>query len=138
MNNLLAGTEIGTIFVDLKLRILRFTPQAAELINLILTDMGRPLGHIVSNLLNYNHLVEDVTEVLSSLIPKDTEVQTKNSSWHLLCIRPYRTLENVIMGAVITFIDINEMRQMKEILKDFESLRRLFFVVHDSSDAITL
>ena len=138
MNNLLAGTEIGTIFVDLKLRILRFTPHAAELVNLIPTDVGRPLGHIVSNLLNYDRLVEDVTEVMSSRIPKDTEVQTKNDSWHLLRILPYSTIENVIMGTVITFIDITEMKRMKEILKGFESLRRLAIVVHDSRDAITL
>jgi two-component system CheB/CheR fusion protein len=138
MNNLLAGTGIGTIFVDLKMRILRFTPQATQLINLIPTDLGRPLGHIVSNLVGYDYLIEDVKEVLASLIPREIEVQTQNGSWYLLHIRPYRTLENVIMGAVITFIDITEMKRMKEILKDSESMRRLARVVHDSSDAITL
>ena len=53
-------------------------------------------------------------------------------------IMPYNTLENVIIGAVITFIDITEMRRMKKILKDSESMRRLALVVHDSNDAITL
>src|SRR5208283_95280 len=138
MNNLLAGTGIGTIFVDLKVRILRFTPQAAQLVNLIPTDLGRPLEHIVSNLVGYDLLVEDIKEVLASLVPREIEVQTQNGSWNLLRIRPYRTIENVIMGAVITFIEITEMKRMKEILKDTESMRRLAMVVHDSSDAITL
>ena len=120
------------------MRIFRFTPQAAQLVNLIPTDLGRPLGHIVSNLVGYDYLIEDVKEVLASLIPREIEVQTQNGSWYLLRIRPYRTLENVIMGAVITFIEITEMKRMKEILKDTESMRRLAMVVHDSSDAITL
>ena len=64
MNNLLSGTGIGTIFVDYQLRILRFTPQVAQIINLIPTDVGRPVGHIVSNLLGYDRLVEDIKEVL--------------------------------------------------------------------------
>ena len=50
MNNLLAGTGIATVFVDHQLRILRFTPSATRIINLIPSDIGRPVGHIVSNL----------------------------------------------------------------------------------------
>ena len=111
MNNLLAGTGIGTIFVDHQLRILRFTPQVTKVINLIPTDVGRPVGHIVSNLLGYDRLVEDIKEVLDTLMPKDIEVQTKKGVWYLLRIRPYRTLENVIKGAVITFTDITEMKR---------------------------
>jgi two-component system, chemotaxis family, CheB/CheR fusion protein len=66
MNNLLAGTGIGTIFVDHQLRIQRFTPAVTQVINLILTDVGRPVGHIVSNLVGYDRLVADVREVLDS------------------------------------------------------------------------
>ena len=60
MNNLLAGTGIGTVFVDHQLRILRFTPAATRIINLIPGDVGRPVGHIVSNLVGYDRLVADV------------------------------------------------------------------------------
>ncbi len=120
------------------MHILRFTPQVAQMINLVPTDLGRPLGHIVSNLVGYDHLVEDVKDVLTSLIPTEIEVQIRNCSWHLMRIMPYHTLENVIMGAVITFIDITEMRRMKKIRKDFESMRRLALVVYDLNDAITL
>ena len=138
MNNLLSGTGIGTIFVDYQMRILRFTPQVTQVINLIPTDVGRPVGHIVSNLLGYDRLVEDIKEVLDTLTPKDIEVQTKKGAWYLLRIRPYRTLENVINGAVITFTDITEMKHEKEILKESESTRRMAVIVHDASDAITL
>jgi two-component system CheB/CheR fusion protein len=138
MNNLLSGTGIGTIFVDHQLRIMRFTPQVTHVINLIPTDVGRPVGHIVSNLLGYDRLVEDIKEVLDTLTPKDIEVQTKKGAWYLLRIRPYRTLENVIKGAVITFTDISEMMRAREILKESEAIRRLAIVVQDSSDAIIL
>ncbi len=63
MNNLLAGTGIGTIFVDYQLRIQRFTPTVTQVINLILTDVGRPVSHIVSNLVGYDRLAADVREV---------------------------------------------------------------------------
>ena len=138
MNNLLSGTGIGTIFVDYQLRILRFTPQVTQVINLIPTDVGRPVGHIVSNLLGYDRLVEDIKEVLATLTPKDIEVQTRKGVWYLLRIRPYRTLENVIKGAVITFTDITEVRRAKEILKESEAMRRLAVIAHDSNDTITV
>lgn len=64
MSNLLSSTGIGTVFVDHQLRILRFTPAVTQVINLILTDVGRPVGHIVSNLIGYDRLVEDVQQVL--------------------------------------------------------------------------
>jgi two-component system CheB/CheR fusion protein len=108
MNNLLAGTGIGTIFVDHQLRILRFTPAVTQVINLILTDIGRPVSHIVSNLVGYDRLVEDVRAVLNDLIPREVEVQTKAGARFALRIRPYRTLENVIEGAVITFVDLTQ------------------------------
>lgn len=111
MNNFLAGTGIGTIFVDHELRIQRFTPIVTQVINLIVTDVGRPVGHIVSNLLGYDSLVTDVQGVLDTLLPKDVEVQTKAGVWYLLRIRPYRTLENVIEGAVIMFFELTEFKK---------------------------
>ncbi len=114
MNNLLAGTGIGTIFVDHQLRIIRFTPAVTHVINLILTDVGRPVSHIVSNLVGYDRLVEDVQTVLDDLVPREIEVQTKTGNWYALRIRPYRTLENVIEGAVITFVDLTPRKQMEE------------------------
>jgi len=132
MNNLLAGTGVGTVFVDQKLCIQRFTPAATQLINLIPTDVGRPVGHTVTNLVNYHSLEEDVKAVLNSLSPKEIEVQTKSGSWFLMSIRPYRTLENVPEGVVINFIEVTKMVAAQE------SLRRLAVVVNDAHDAITM
>src|SRR5262249_10704512 len=75
MNNLLAGTGIATVFVDHSLHILRFTPAATRIINLIQSDIGRPVGHLVSNLAGYDSLSADTQAVLDSLVPKELEVQ---------------------------------------------------------------
>jgi two-component system CheB/CheR fusion protein len=114
MNNLLGGTGIGTIFVDHQLRILRFTSAATQIINLILSDVGRPIGHIVSNLVGYDRVVADTQAVLDKLIPKEVEVQTLTGAWYMMRIQPYRTINNVIEGAVITFIDITLMKKAQE------------------------
>ncbi|HRG73861.1 MAG TPA: CheR family methyltransferase [Leptospiraceae bacterium] len=128
MNNLLAGTGIATIFLDLSLRILRFTPTAIKIINLIPTDVGRPVAHVVSNLIGYTTLVDDLQEVLDSLIQKQVEVQIQDDKWYTMRIQPYRTLENVIEGAVITFSEITERRiaeqKVKELLENNEVLLR--------------
>ncbi len=106
MNNLLAGTGIATVFVDHNLKIMRFTPTATRIINLIRSDVGRPVGHIVSNLQGYDSLVKDTKEVLDTLIPKEVEVKTIDGKHYKMLIQPYRTLENVIEGAVLTFVNI--------------------------------
>jgi len=138
MNNLLAGTGVGTVFVDHQLCIQRFTPAVTQLINLIRSDIGRPLSHIVNNLQGYDRLVLDVQDVLDTLTPKEVEVQTHAGAWHLLRIRPYRTLENVIEGAVITFMEVTEQKRAQALLLEHESLRRMAAVMRDAGDAITV
>ena len=111
------------MFVNHQLNIQRFTPAATEIINLIQTDVGRPVSHIVNNLVGYVSLEHDVASVLETLIPTETEVQTKKGRWFLMRIQPYRTLENVIEGAVITFVDINLQREMQNALDEARRLR---------------
>ena len=118
MNNLLAGTGVGTLFVDPRLRISRFTPAVAPVLNLIQSDVGRPLSHIVSNMVGYDRLVEDVETVLDNLVPKELEVQLKAGPWYLMRIRPYRTQENTIEGAVITFVDISELKRLVDAARE--------------------
>jgi two-component system CheB/CheR fusion protein len=80
--------------------------------------------------------VEDVKAVLDTLVPKEVEVQTKAGAWYLLRIRPYRTLENVIEGAVITFTEITEMRNAQAVLRESESPCAAWpAVVRDAHDA---
>ena len=138
MNNLLAGTGVGTVFVDFQLRILRFTPAASAIINLIVTDVGRPVAHIASNLVDYTGLLADIKAVLNTLIPIEREVQTPEGQWYTLRIQPYRTLDNVIEGAVISFVDITEMVKTRDALHKANDLLRLAVVVRDAHDAVTV
>ncbi len=138
MNNLLAGTGIATVFIDLQLRILRFTPSAVHIVNLIATDIGRPLSHLVSNLSGCDSLMSDVQVVLQNLIPLEREVKTYEGKWYAMRVQPYRTLENVIEGAVLTFADITESIRTREALHLAHQELRLAVVVRDAFDAITV
>ncbi|HTJ82873.1 MAG TPA: PAS domain-containing protein, partial [Polyangiaceae bacterium] len=125
MNNLLAGTGIATVFVDHELRILRFTPAASEIIPLIPTDVGRPLGHIASNIVGYDRWLADTQSVLDTLVPKEVEVTTSSGRSFTMRILPYRTLENVIEGAVITFVDVTETKLAGQELERADRAMRL-------------
>jgi len=134
----IACSGIATVFVDHHLRILRFTPTATKIINLILSDVGRPVSHIVSNLAGFDRLTAEVQAVLDTLVPREMEVQTTAGEWYTMRIQPYRTLDNVIEGAVITFVDISEMKQIREALRKANDLLRLAVVVRDAHDAISV
>jgi two-component system CheB/CheR fusion protein len=138
MLNLLAGTGIATVFLDPQLRILRFTPSASAIINLIPADVGRPVAHLVSNLVNYDRLVADAQAVLATLEPRSAEVQTRAGAWYAMQVQPYRTLDNTIEGTVITFVDITGTVRARETLKQVNSLLRLAVVVRESPDALTV
>ncbi|SDP46860.1 MCP methyltransferase/methylesterase, CheR/CheB with PAS/PAC sensor [Rhodoferax sp. OV413] len=138
MNNLLAGTGIGTIFLDHALHILRFTPAVTQIIHLILSDVGRPVGHIASNLVGYDRLVADVQQVLVSLQAHEIDVQTIDRKHYTMRILPYRTQDNVVEGVVITFVDITEMVRTREALRTANEQLRLAVVVRDAFDAITV
>ncbi len=125
MNNLLTGTGISTVLVDHQLRIVRFTAGSSRIINLIQTDVGRPLNHISSNFVGYGTLVEDTQAVLEKLIPKEREVQTTDGMCCTMRIQPYRTIDNVIEGAVFTFVDITAMKNAQEELRLNEERMRI-------------
>jgi len=136
LNNLLAGTGIGTVFVDHGLNILRFTPAVTKIINLIQSDVGRPVGHILSNLVGPNTMMADIRAVLDSLIPRETEVQTLTGDWYIMRILPYRTLENVIEGAVITFVDITDIKKTQQALEKSDSSLRI--IIEEAPIAINV
>lgn len=122
LRNLLNGTQIATIFVDNEMRLRRFTAQATRLIHLIETDVGRPLRHLTTNL-DYDGMISDVAEVLDSLAPRDREVRTREGVWYNMCVMPYRTMDNRIDGAVVTFFSIDGQKQAQERLK--ETIRQI-------------
>jgi two-component system CheB/CheR fusion protein len=116
LKNFLDSTQIATIFLDNDLRIKRFTPEAKKIVNLIETDVGRSISHIASNLISEN-LVEYAEKVLRTLVYKEEEVQTKDNRWYLMRIKPYRTINNVIDGIVMIFVDITERKKVEEELR---------------------
>jgi two-component system CheB/CheR fusion protein len=119
MKNLLDSTEIGTIFLDNNLKILRFTPQVRKLFNLIPSDVGRPISHIVSNL-DYPAIENEIKKVVEKLITKEVESRAKNGEWYNVRIMPYRTLDNFISGAVITFVPITPYKLIQFRLNELQ------------------
>ncbi len=117
MNNLLASTEIGTIFLDSDLKIKRYTTPMTKIINLIQTDVGRPISHLSSNLI-YDGIEQDVRKVLNKLTPVHKSIKSNEGIWYRMQIMPYRTSENVIQGVVITFVDITQEKHLVEQLQD--------------------
>ncbi len=122
MKNLLNSTNIATVFLDNDLNVKRFTTEAKNLISLIASDVGRPISDIVSKL-EYDTFSEDCKQVLKTLAFKIADVQTKERHWYQMRILPYRTAENKIDGLVVTFIDINELKQTEKELKESGELK---------------
>ena len=131
LTNLLASTDVATLFIDTQLRIGRFTPATGRLLNLLSSDLGRPLSDIRPKFTD-NCLLDDVHRVLDKLSPMECEVNTEDGECFLRRIMPYRTSENRITGVVITFIDISARKRAEE------NNLRLATVVRDSNDAVTL
>lgn len=138
IDNLLTGTGIGTIFLDMQLRILRFTPSATQIIRLIKSDVGRPIVNFVSTLKGYDQLENDIQGTLDNLIPKEVEVQTLAGAYYLMRILPYRTTDNRIEGAVVNFINIDKIKQAEKALAEATEVQRLAAVMRDAYDAIIL
>jgi two-component system CheB/CheR fusion protein len=109
MQNLLNSTQFATIFLDRRLHVKRYTERAKDLIRLIPSDIGRPLGDLASDL-DYPNLLSDCESVVKTLIPKETEVCDRKGTWHLMRVMPYRTAENVIDGVVIAFVNIDRLK----------------------------
>ena len=100
---------------------------------------GRPVAHIASNLVDYNRLVADLQEVIDTLAPKAVEVFTPEGKSYTMRIQPYRTMNNVIEGAVITFVDVTELKRTEaDLRKSNDQLAQLAVVVRDAHDAITV
>jgi two-component system CheB/CheR fusion protein len=108
--NLLASINIPILMLTHDLRVRRFTPIAQKLFNFIPTDVGRPLSNIRTNL-NLADLEPLILEVIDTLSPKQLEVQTQAGYWYNLRIRPYRTTENRIDGAVVMLVDIDALKR---------------------------
>jgi len=121
MKNLLDNINTGTLFLDHDLTIQRYTREAVKVYRLIATDIGRPLSDIKSNI-EGDDLQAELHAVLDTLIPTEREVRTANGAWYLARIQPYRTLDNVIEGVVLTFTEVTDFKRASEKVKRSEAL----------------
>jgi two-component system CheB/CheR fusion protein len=117
MKNLLNSTEIITVFLDGELNVRRFTTGANKLFKLIPGDVGRPLTDI-SCALVYPAMLDDAQEVLRTLAFSEKQITTTDGRWFMVRIMPYRTLENVIDGVVMTFMDITVAKTLEAKLRE--------------------
>jgi len=116
MKNLLDSTELATLFLDSNLCIRRFTPKATSIIPLAITDTGRPLKHFASTLLGID-LSNFSQQVLDDLDARIVEARNQEGTFYAIQVRPYRTVNNVVDGVVVTFDDITERKQLEEASK---------------------
>jgi two-component system CheB/CheR fusion protein len=117
MNNLLNSTEIVTVFLDNDLHVRRFTPGADKIFKLIPGDVGRPLSDIVNDLL-YPRMTEEAREVLRTLVFSERQVTTADGRWFSVRIMPYRTMDDIIGGVVITFSNITAAKALEAELRE--------------------
>lgn len=116
LTSLLTSTDIAVLFLDPRLRIRRFTPRTRELLDMINTDVGRPLADLNRKFTDPD-LDQDAQSVLERLVPIERQVQAANDRFYLRRVLPYRTADNHIDGLVITFVDITDRRQIEQELE---------------------
>jgi two-component system CheB/CheR fusion protein len=125
LKNLLESTQIATVFLDKELRVRSFTPITTELFHFLETDIGRPIGHITSRL-EYPQLQADVTKVLRTLGAMEREVRNPDTdTTYLVRVLPYRSIDDFIGGAVLTFLDVTAATRAEEALRKTEAHNRL-------------
>jgi two-component system CheB/CheR fusion protein len=121
LQNLMAATDIGTLFLDTGLRIKRFTDRVTDLFAIKPADEGRPITDFAHQL-EYADLIKDARTVLSDLAPIRREIHSRNDRWFDVRLRPYRTVDDKIDGVVVTFVDVTDRRQMEEALRQEKRL----------------
>ncbi len=133
IQNLMAATDVGILFLDTQLRINRFTPRIAELFNIADGDEGRSITDFTHNL-DDGDMAGDARMVLRDLASREREVRSRSGAWYLMRLRPYRTVEDKIDGVVVTFVDIGERRRAEDALRDSEA--RMRAVIDGVADSI--
>ncbi len=134
LKNLLESTEVATLFLDEKLRVRSFTRGLTDIFHLREADVGRPITEIVS-LLDYSELRRDVVTVLRDLGVVERQVTLKDAGMtFILRLRPYRTIDNVIDGVVLTFLDITTREASDAALREAKDYLRL--LIDSVADAV--
>ncbi|MFT3764879.1 MAG: CheR family methyltransferase [Minicystis sp.] len=108
--NLLASVNIPIVMLSIDHRIRRFTPLAERVLNLIPSDIGRPIGDIKPKI-EVPDLEPLIAEVIDTVSIREREVQDRDGRWYLMRVRPYRTMDNKIDGAVIVLVDVDRLKR---------------------------
>ena len=116
--NLLGHVDIPVVMVSNDLRIRRFTPPAQKLLNLLPGDIGRRLGEIRPNL-DLEDLESLAHEAIRRVAPQERQVRTKEGGWQVLHVRPYKTWDNRIEGAVISLQDVDSLKRSLDQTREF-------------------
>ncbi|HSQ03206.1 MAG TPA: PAS domain-containing protein, partial [Burkholderiales bacterium] len=114
--NLLSSVEVAIIILDPGLRIRRCTPMAGKMLNVIPADVGRPLKDVNLNI-DMPDLVQHLENVIDTVSAKEFEVRDSAGHWYLLRLRPYRTIENQIDGALLVLVDVDPVKRGEETLR---------------------
>ena len=137
INNMLNITEIGAIFLDKKLRIKFFTPTTKKVIDILETDLERPIYQLATHTI-YHNIMEDIRKVIIHSEPIEKEIKTEDNTWYLIRILPYRTVTNLVTGAVITIIDITEHKRNTEELQLLQTITMAIDESKDIDSALTV
>ena len=124
LSSLLASTDIAVVFLDTRFRIRQFTPAIRDLIELIPSDIGRPLNDLAKKFHDPG-LMADCAEVLERLIPREIEVSSESGRHYMRRVHPYRTTDDRITGVVLTFIDVTHRKKAEILLRASEEQMRL-------------
>ncbi|RBP09679.1 two-component system CheB/CheR fusion protein [Roseiarcus fermentans] len=133
IQNLMAATDVGILFLDPQLRINRFTPSIARLFNIVEGDEGRSITDFTHGL-EYDGLADEARRIMRDGAPSEREVRSRSGAWYLMRLRPYRTVEDKADGVVVTFVDIGERRRAEDALRNSEA--RMRAVIDGVGDAI--
>jgi two-component system CheB/CheR fusion protein len=117
MINLLRSINLPVLILSNDLRIRRFNSLAEKVFNLIGADVGRPIGNIKPNI-NVPDLEQASLQVIDTLNSTEQEVQDRKGYWYSMQIRPYRTTDNKIDGVIITFADIDAIKQSIRVVQE--------------------
>ncbi|SHO47739.1 CheR family methyltransferase [Desulfopila aestuarii] len=138
IQHLLESTSVASIFLDNQFNIRRFTTSVRNIFPLTDSDVGRPIAHFACSLENAN-ILSHAKSVQKSLQTKTIHLPDQKGNIYRMRLRPFRTVNNVIDGIVITFEDITELNHLKEKSSRLkENTNRLAVVVKDAYDAVTL
>jgi len=116
LKNLLASTDVATIFLDTKFRIRRYTPSSKRVFHVLESDIGRPVSDLALRV-DDNRLLDHAREVLDRLQPQEADVKAGDGRSYLRRVLPYRTAENKIDGVVVTYSEVTNLKKTAELLR---------------------